>query len=80
MEQIQLFYTSVMSPITPETESLINFGIDAASLLLLIRLSKIIGNDRDRIIAYKVMKVCKEFPVLIENENYVNLYFKLLRQ
>ena len=37
--------------------------IQSFSFLLLIRLAKIIGSDRDKIIASKVMKICEEFPV-----------------
>jgi len=36
---------------------------NALSLLLLIRMTKIIGTDRDAIIADKVVSACKEFPV-----------------
>lgn len=35
---------------------------NALSLLFLIRMTKIIGTDRDAIIADKVAKACKEFP------------------
>lgn len=36
--------------------------VDIFSVLLLIRLAKIIGTDRDRIIASKIQQACEEFP------------------
>lgn len=46
-----------------EVEHAITLLIDAAAVLILIRLSKLIGTDRDKIIASKVQEVCREFPV-----------------
>jgi hypothetical protein len=37
--------------------------LNSFSFLVLIRLAKIIGSDRDKIIASKIMKICEEFPV-----------------
>ena len=39
--------------------------MDIASMLFLVRMTKIIGVDRDAIIADKVSAVCREFPVRI---------------
>lgn len=36
--------------------------LDYASMLVLVRMTKIIGTDRDAIIADKVLDVCREFP------------------
>ena len=44
--------------------------IQSFSFLLLIRLAKIIGSDRDKIIASKVMKICEEFPVQFNPHYY----------
>lgn len=45
-----------------EVELTVDTLIDIVSVLLLIRLAKIIGSDRDRIIAQKIQTVCDEFP------------------
>eukprot|EP00607_Mallomonas_marina_P004587 CAMPEP_0182425948 /NCGR_PEP_ID=MMETSP1167-20130531/12436_1 /TAXON_ID=2988 /ORGANISM="Mallomonas Sp, Strain CCMP3275" /LENGTH=274 /DNA_ID=CAMNT_0024607051 /DNA_START=616 /DNA_END=1440 /DNA_ORIENTATION=+ len=37
-------------------------SVDALSILMLVRMTKIIGTDRDVIIAEKVMNTCREFP------------------
>lgn len=47
---------------TPAQEAAINIVVESFSALLLIRLAKIIGSDRDKIIASKVMSICREFP------------------
>ncbi|KAJ1418079.1 hypothetical protein B484DRAFT_453781 [Ochromonadaceae sp. CCMP2298] len=46
----------------PGVEGAVNTAVDVFSLLLLIRMAKIIGADRDRIIASKIQDACKEFP------------------
>jgi hypothetical protein len=48
---------------TPGQEAAINIVVESFSAMLLIRLAKIIGSDRDKIIASKVMSICREFPV-----------------
>jgi len=48
--------------LTPAQEAAINVVVETFSGLLLIRLAKIIGSDRDKIIASKVMSICREFP------------------
>eukprot|EP01038_Epipyxis_sp_PR26KG_P009989 gene9989-13441_t len=48
--------------LSPQIELFVDSFIDLMSVLLLIRLSKIIGEDRDRIIASKIKQVCEEFP------------------
>ena len=53
----------VTTELPPGIENIIDPIIDVFSVFLLIRLAKIIGSDRDKIIASKVLSVCKEFPV-----------------
>jgi len=48
--------------IPPEIERPLNVAVDSISLLFLIRMAKIIGSDRDRIIASKIQDACKEYP------------------
>lgn len=61
-------FTSTVSSIlntelSPQAEFVYSTLVDISSLLLLIRLSKIIGYERDKIIASKVLDACREFPV-----------------
>lgn len=46
----------------PDVQFIVDTFIDLVSVLVLIRLAKIIGSDRDRIIASKIQDVCDEFP------------------
>ena len=46
-----------------ESQIEINAAADLFSFLLLIRMAKVIGSDRDRIIASKIQSACKEFSV-----------------
>ena len=45
-----------------EVEFSVDTVVDIVSMLLLIRLTKIIGSDRDRIIAQKIQQACDEYP------------------
>jgi hypothetical protein len=47
----------------PEVEAVTSTMIDIFSVLVLIRMSKIIGTDRDCIIAKNVQTAAKDFPV-----------------
>jgi hypothetical protein len=51
--------------LSPELNVAVETVIEIISLLLLIRLAKLIGSDRDRIIARRVMEICNEFPVCL---------------
>lgn len=57
------FVDFLTNDLSPEVESKVNLAADAVSALLLIRLAKLIGSDRDRIIASKIQATCKEFSV-----------------
>ena len=46
-----------------DQENFLNNLVNAISVLVIIRMSKLIGNDRDSIIAEKVQAAAKEFPV-----------------
>eukprot|EP01039_Chlorochromonas_danica_P004339 gene4340-4760_t len=46
----------------PNVESSINLIGDIFATLLVIRLGRLIGTDRDRILASNIQKVCAEFP------------------
>ena len=58
--------TSIMSLLTTELPAPVSQAIDSVvdvfSLLLLIRLTKLIGTDRDAIIASKVQDACRRYP------------------
>jgi hypothetical protein len=51
--------------LSPEQNVAVETVIEMISLLLLIRLAKLIGSDRDKIIARRVMEICNEFPVCL---------------
>lgn len=59
-------FNTLMNLITTELPPQLQFSIDTVvdfvSILLLIRLAKIIGSDRDRVIASKLQTFCEEFP------------------
>ena len=57
------FFAFLNFDITEEQAFAVDVLIESFSLLVLIRLAKIIGSDRDKIIASKIMKICEEFPV-----------------
>ena len=50
--------------LTDEQAIIADTSIQGFFILLLLRLGKIIGSDRDKIIASKIMEICNEFPVL----------------
>ena len=56
------YYREFLSAIQ-SLQSMVSSSTDFIFTLLLIRMAKIIGSDRDKIIASKVAAVCKEFPV-----------------
>jgi hypothetical protein len=64
-----------MTELPQGSEDILNTIIDVFSLFLLIRLAKIIGSDRDKIIASKVLAVCKEFPVYYIIIIIIDYYF-----
>lgn len=49
----------------PETQITFSAGVNTLAMIVLVRLAKLIGADRDRFIADKVQDVCREFPVRI---------------
>jgi hypothetical protein len=55
--------TIFSTEISPEIEQVTSTIIDAFSLVLLVQLAKIIGKDRDAVIASKIQSIAKEFPV-----------------
>jgi hypothetical protein len=59
----ELFTILISAQIPPALQNSINIGADIFALLLLVRLGKLIGADRDRILAGNIQKVCQEFPV-----------------
>jgi len=48
------------SPIPAPVEQAVNIAVDLFSVLLLVRLTKLIGTDRDTVIAKKVQQVCAQ--------------------
>ena len=48
------------SPIPESVEQAVNVVVDLFSILLLVRLTKLIGTDRDTVIAKKVQQVCAQ--------------------
>jgi len=55
--------TIFSTEISPEIEQVTSTIIDSFSLVLLVQLAKIIGKDRDAVIASKIQSIAKEFPV-----------------
>lgn len=55
--------TAASSSLSPEVDQAINSAITAFSMLLLVRMAKIIGADRDRIISKNLKQICKDYPV-----------------
>jgi hypothetical protein len=47
----------------PAVSSALSAAADVVSFLLMVRLGKLIGTDRDRIIASKVQDACRAYPV-----------------
>lgn len=47
----------------PAVDRAVNLASDVLSFLLIVRLGKLIGSDRDRIIASKIRDACKVYPV-----------------
>jgi len=68
-------WTHLMSPVSLPTlpnvvlpqldEGLSSLLSDLVSVIILIRMTKIVGVDRDAVIADKVAQVCREFPVRV---------------
>ena len=58
--------SSILSAITAElpvpVEQAVDSLVDVFSILLLIRLTKLIGTDRDAVIAAKVQDACRRYP------------------
>lgn len=54
-----------------DQENFFNNLVNAISVLVIIRMSKLIGNDRDSIIAEKVQAAAKEFPVSSTNSFFL---------
>jgi hypothetical protein len=63
LQNIIAFFTG---DLPPEVEVVTSTMIDVFSVLVLIRMAKIIGTDRDCIIAKNVQTAAKEFPVSIK--------------
>lgn len=61
----ELLQTAASSSLPPEIDQAINAAITTLSLLLLVRMAKIIGADRDRIISKNIKKICSDYPVII---------------
>ena len=55
--------TFLTGELPPEVEMVTSTAIDLMSILVLIRMAKIIGTDRDCIIAKNIQLASKEFPV-----------------
>jgi hypothetical protein len=55
----------ITGELPPEVEAVTSTMIDALSILVLIRMAKIIGTDRDCIIAKNVQTAATEFPVRV---------------
>lgn len=48
--------------VSDQISELINFAMDMFGFILLIRMAKLIGTDRDYILASNIQKICKSYP------------------
>jgi hypothetical protein len=62
---ISILFSLFTMELPPWLESTISSTIDALALLVMIRMTKVIGTDRDCIIAKKIQEVADEFPVSV---------------
>jgi len=56
------FYNVLFSELPEGIEHTLNSFIDLFSFLLLVRMSRLIGHDRDAIIAQKIQDACRDHP------------------
>jgi hypothetical protein len=77
---LSAFMSLFTTQLPPWLEGSISSVIDVVALLVLIRMTKVIGTDRDCIIAKKVQEVAEQYPVSeIELNLVISLFFSHFR-